>query len=57
MVAVFATRTMTACVKERTRTDRIVVTMIRCEICDAWYEESEIDEELASPTCKSCGAV
>jgi hypothetical protein len=31
--------------------------MIRCVICDAWYEEDELDVELASPTCKACGAV
>jgi hypothetical protein len=49
MVAVFAMRTMTVCVRRKTK-------MIRCVICDAWYEEDEIDEELASPTCKGCGA-
>jgi hypothetical protein len=31
--------------------------MFRCEICDAWYDDSERDEELVAPTCKDCGAV
>jgi hypothetical protein len=31
--------------------------MFRCEICDAWYDDSERDEELAAPTCKDCGVV
>lgn len=31
--------------------------MFRCEICDAWYDDDQRDEELAAPTCKGCGAV
>jgi hypothetical protein len=50
MVAVYAMRTMTVCVRKRMK-------MIRCVICDAWYEDDELDEELAAPTCKGCGAV
>jgi hypothetical protein len=31
--------------------------MFKCEICDAWYDDSERDEDLAAPICKGCGAV
>lgn len=31
--------------------------MFKCEICDAWYDDEDRDEELAAPTCKGCGAV
>lgn len=31
--------------------------MFKCEICDAWYEDDQRDEELMAPTCKGCGVV
>lgn len=31
--------------------------MFKCEICDAWYDDDQRDEELLAPICKDCGAV
>jgi hypothetical protein len=31
--------------------------MFKCVICEHWFDESEYDQELAQPTCKSCGEV
>jgi hypothetical protein len=30
--------------------------MFRCVICEAWYEDDEMNEEIVAPTCKGCGA-